>query len=150
MKRLIEILLFRTSDLWLVLRVFTLLGLVRLGLWLISFSKLRGFLVSIPEKFSFFYDCKKIDKLIWAINVSSRYMPGKVKCLARALTAEVLLQCNGYFPELRIGVMKEKEGKLEAHAWVENQGKVIIGKLQNLEQFKPLATQKEQKQNTSA
>ena len=139
MKRLIETIFFRPSDIWLGSKVFVLLGLVRLGLWLVTFSRLRRFLVSIAHRANFFYRCKSIEKLIWAVNVSSRYMPGNVKCLARALTTEVLLDCNGYSSSLRIGVAKEKTGKLEAHAWIESQGRVLIGGLRDLKRYKTLS-----------
>jgi hypothetical protein len=61
-----------------------------------------------------------------------------VKCLARALATQHLLAVNGYGAQLRIGVAKESSGKLEAHAWVEYQGNVIIGGLQHLSAFTPL------------
>lgn len=138
MKRLIKLVFFRPRDFWLVFRVFILLGLIRLGLWLLPFSKLRRFLVSIGERYSFCYRCQSVDKLIWAVNASSRYMLGNVKCLARALTTEVLLNCNDRSPNLKIGVAKENKGQLEAHAWVENQGRVLIGGLKDLDRYRVL------------
>ena len=65
-------------------------------------------------------------------------MPGNVKCLARALTTEVLMNRSGYTPELRIGIAQSKTGKLEAHAWIESQGKVLIGQLEDLTRFQIL------------
>ncbi|BAZ43121.1 hypothetical protein NIES4102_01170 [Chondrocystis sp. NIES-4102] len=130
--------MFRQGDILLVSKVFVLLALVRLGLWRVTFSNLRRFLLSIQTKYHFFYRCNSIEKLIWAVNVSSRYMPGNVKCLARALTTEVLLSCNDYAANLKIGVAKENTGKLEAHAWVESQGRVLIGDLTDLDRYRIL------------
>jgi hypothetical protein len=65
-------------------------------------------------------------------------MPGHVKCLARALTTKTLMKQHGYTAELRIGVMRSQAGQLEAHAWIEYQGEVIIGQLHNLVEFTPL------------
>lgn len=138
MKQLIESIFFRPRDVWLIAKVFLLLGLIRLGLWQLAFSNLRRFLEAISRRYSFFYRCQSIEKLIWTVNVSSRYMPGNVKCLARALTTDVLLNCNDYPSSLRIGVAKEKVGKLEAHAWVESQGRVLIGNLRDLERYRIL------------
>jgi hypothetical protein len=73
---------------------------------------------------------------VTAVNRSSKWSPGDVKCLARALTTEVLLTKYGYCPLLKIGVVKESQGKLEAHAWVEEQEKVVIGDLRDLDKFK--------------
>ncbi|NEQ84407.1 MAG: lasso peptide biosynthesis B2 protein, partial [Moorea sp. SIO2I5] len=61
-----------------------------------------------------------------------------VKCLARALTSYTLMVQYGYVPQLRIGVAKGESGQLEAHAWVENQGLVVIGQLPDLTRFKTL------------
>ncbi|NET54236.1 MAG: lasso peptide biosynthesis B2 protein, partial [Merismopedia sp. SIO2A8] len=61
-----------------------------------------------------------------------------VKCLARALTTQVFMSRQGYSPQLRIGVAKGEGGQLEAHAWVESQGQVVIGYLGNLSYFTPL------------
>ncbi len=65
-------------------------------------------------------------------------MPGGAKCLARALTTQVLLNRQGYLPDLRIGVAKATAGQLEAHAWVEYQGRIVIGQLNDLSRYLPL------------
>lgn len=78
-----------------------------------------------------------VGKIIWTVNAASRYMPG-VKCLARALTTQVIMSRHGLSGQLRIGVAKTERGKLEAHAWVEYQGRVAIGNLQDLSRFIPL------------
>jgi hypothetical protein len=70
------------------------------------------------------------------VNISSYYMPAL--CLARALTTKVLMNQQGYTPQLRIGVTKGQAGKLEAHAWVDYQGQVVMGNLPNLSQFNAL------------
>jgi hypothetical protein len=45
---------------------------------------------------------------------------------------------HGFSPQLRIGVAKGETGKLEAHAWIESQGKIVIGYLKDLSRFTPL------------
>ncbi|MDJ0649131.1 MAG: lasso peptide biosynthesis B2 protein [Xenococcaceae cyanobacterium MO_188.B19] len=147
MKQLFKLFFLRPGDIFLVLRTSILLGLVRLGLWLLPFANLQKFLATLsqllsPSKRSGDSENKtinfKVKKIIWAVNVSSKYMPGKVKCLARALTTELLMNLRGYEPELRIGVAKGETGKLQAHAWVESQGKVLIGQLEDLARFQVL------------
>ena len=123
-----------------LLMTFILLATIRLGLWLLPFQTLLQGLeklgrsaspsLSISPPFS-------ISHIVWRVNVSSRYLPG-VKCLARALATQVLLTRYGYSSELQIGVAKSEQGELEAHAWVEYQGKVIIGGLSTLSRFVPL------------
>ena len=149
MKRLFKIISTKPKLIWFVAETFVLLGLIRLGLRLLPFATLQKLLSSNNRKtFSFWRRRdRSIKELIWAINVSSKYMPGGVKCLARALTTEVLMKLNGYAPELRIGVAQGKAGKLEAHAWIESHGKVLIGQLNDLERFRvlPLPTREASK-----
>jgi hypothetical protein len=56
-------------------------------------------------------------------------MPFCSNCLVRAVAAKRLLSFYGYAAELRIGVSKREAGKsaIEAHAWVEKDGKILIG-----------------------
>lgn len=121
---------------------FILLVAIRLGLWLLSFRNLLKLLqkISKPNLILPFQDKSQISasKIVWAVNAASQYMPGRVKCLARALTALVLMNYHGHTPELRIGVAKAEGGHLEAHAWIEYQGRVAIGYLSDLSRFIPL------------
>ena len=43
-----------------------------------------------------------------------------------------LLSWHGVPSNLRIGVLKKSESELEAHAWVETEGRVLIGDLDDL------------------
>ncbi|MDJ0797076.1 MAG: lasso peptide biosynthesis B2 protein [Calothrix sp. MO_167.B12] len=124
----------------LLLNAFVLLALVRLGLWLLPFATLQQIITKIRQANPKQEQVQQIsiEQIIWAVNVSSYYMPGGVKCLARALTTQVLMSRHGYLPELRIGVAKVEGGQLEAHAWVESQGRVVIGNLTDLSRFTPL------------
>jgi hypothetical protein len=51
----------------------------------------------------------------------------RTTCLPRALATRILLGRHGHAAELRIGVDKDHNGGFEAHAWVEAEGKVVIG-----------------------
>jgi hypothetical protein len=59
-----------------------------------------------------------------AVRAAGRTVPWS-NCLSEALTAWVLLSRAGREPTLRIGVTKG-EG-IEAHAWVECDGAIVIG-----------------------
>jgi hypothetical protein len=116
---------------------FLILAGIRIGLLLLNFRYLLKFLHRISQPSSKTVKPVSINKIVWAINVASRYLPG-VKCLARALATEMIMRRYGYNPELRIGVAKNTTGKLEAHAWIEYQGSVIIGNLSDLSRFIPM------------
>lgn len=123
-----------------LIQAYLLLISIRLGLWLLPFQKIMQITTRLSQAplQSFTSQPQKLEQIIWAINASSRYMPGNVKCLARALAGQILLSRNGYAPQLRIGVAKGDRGQLEAHAWVEANGKVVIGNLQDLPRFTTL------------
>lgn len=125
----------------------TLITTIRLGLWLLPFQRLLALL----DKFSQFNCARQVSsrqtssgqvsvrKIVWSVNSVSNYIPGmKCKCLARALSTQVLMKRYGHAPKLQMGIAKTGEGKLEAHAWVEFQGIVIIGNLPDLSRFLPL------------
>lgn len=124
------------GDRYFLIETLILLAGIRLGLWLLRFGTLLKLLnkISQPRQIS---RRISISKIVWAVNAATRYVPG-AKCLARALATQVLMNRYGYSPELRIGVTKNQTGKLEAHAWIEYQGLVIIGNLQDLSRYMPL------------
>ena len=129
------------------LLIFTaiLLNLIRLGLLVLPFRSLQHLLAQIStEQFKIQPTSgDSPSQIVWAVNSISRYLPGEVKCLTRALATQTLMLQQGYSPQLRIGVAKESFGKLEAHAWVEYQGHIIIGGLYDMERFTPLNTTEE-------
>lgn len=51
---------------------------------------------------------------------------GDMPCLSQALAARWLLSRGGYEAELKIGARIE-DGALAAHAWLEHEGRVILG-----------------------
>jgi Transglutaminase-like superfamily len=69
-------------------------------------------------------------------------MPGAKTRLNQALATQMLLARRGYPALLHIGVAKGKEGQFQAHAWVESEGKVVIGGA-GLGCFTPLAVLEE-------
>lgn len=77
------------------------------------------------------------DVLAWAVRSTSRYVPGS-KCLCQAITGQILMSLNGLSTELRIGVQKLDTEPLAAHAWLIQQGKILIGNLPNLADYVPL------------
>jgi hypothetical protein len=107
-----------------LLRAVLLLWACRLGLWLLPFKTLRRLMAKItsPSK----RNPPKIDTIIWAVAVASRYVPAAT-CLTQALAGQVLLNRYDAPALLRIGVAKNEQGAFQAHAWVESQGRILIG-----------------------
>ncbi len=67
------------------------------------------------------------ERISWAVAASGSHLLGRGSCLAKALAAEVMLGRLGYPSQLKLGVAKTASGEFEAHAWLESEGKVLIG-----------------------
>jgi hypothetical protein len=56
----------------------------------------------------------------------SRYLP-HATCLTQALAAQALLFRSGFPAQVEIGVAKDDDRRLSAHAWVVCYGQVVLG-----------------------
>jgi Transglutaminase-like superfamily len=124
-------------DRYLLIKTFLLLNFIRIAFLFLKFPLLQKVLGKIGKSYldKSVRPSISIDKIVWAVEVSTQLSPGGAKCLARALTLHTLMQQQGYDPILQIGVIKNPLESLQAHAWVEYQGEVVIGNLPNLEQY---------------
>lgn len=116
------------GDRAILVKAAVLLILIRIGLRLLNFCTLRRLLAKIARP----RQSQQISvyKIIWAITMVSPHIPG-VKCLARALAAQVMLSQQDYPNQLRIGV-GNRQGQFIAHAWVEHRGRTVIGGIGNM------------------
>jgi len=100
---------------------------LRLGLWLLPFGVFRPLVIrGAARRPGPGLDGKAVDQVAWAVSVVARRIPGAT-CLTQALAARVLLAGMGERSELRIGVLRECGGGIRAHAWLEHDGRVVIG-----------------------
>jgi hypothetical protein len=129
-----------STDRHLLIKAALLLGAIRLGLWILPFRVLWRFLgrhKHRPAEPRETTPSIPMDRLIWGVKVASRYVPAAT-CLAQALATRTLLSRNGYPADLQIGVVKTERGELEAHAWVESNGRIVIGNLPDLARYNAL------------
>ena len=126
MSRIHKFLNLSSSERRLLIKTWILLGVIRLGLELVPFSTLRELLFKLTFLFRGLGKDFSGEYLVWSVAVVSPYVP-KTTCLAQALTAQFLLQRAGHQARLHIGVNYGIGGRLEAHAWVESQGRILIG-----------------------
>ena len=61
------------------------------------------------------------------VNIAANRTPWESKCLVRALAAKILLRKIGYPNELFLGVKKDAQGNLIAHAWLNSYNYNICG-----------------------
>jgi hypothetical protein len=64
-----------------------------------------------------------VAQIVWAVTAVAAHVPGTA-CLAQSLVGRRLLLSAGYPAQIRLGV--RNEGTLEAHAWLEMDGKVLL------------------------
>jgi len=67
------------------------------------------------------------DRIVRAVEQASRRVPFGGNCLVRALTTRTMLARHGHVSRLIVGVAKSTAGDLESHAWLEQDGRVVIG-----------------------
>ncbi|RQG90974.1 lasso peptide biosynthesis B2 protein [Natrarchaeobius chitinivorans] len=107
-------------------------------------------------------------RVAWAVEVTDRTIPGHRTCLMRSLTSEAIHSAYGHDVVHRIGVDPDGPGdehavdtsddgdhttgsagdeididrpgggEFEAHSWIEHDGTVILGDLEDLSRFEPL------------
>jgi hypothetical protein len=67
------------------------------------------------------------DRLLTAIDATGRRLGSYSTCLVRALVAEMLLTGIDRPTRLMIGVRRGTHRRLESHAWIERDGRVLVG-----------------------
>ncbi len=74
-----------------------------------------------------------------AVRAAARRLPGTT-CLAEALAAEAMLRRRGIPSTRHIGVRAPARGRrLDAHAWLESDGTVIVGNTSDLDGYRVLS-----------
>ena len=119
---------------------------VRLGLWLAPVPTLRRYSREAEAANPAAPPAQRPspDEVAWSVDAASRYIPGAT-CLCQALAARAVLNRLGYPTTLRLGVLKATDGRLTAHAWLESQGRVVVGQRGDLAAYTvlpPLAGQR--------
>ena len=119
---------------------FVMLALLRFALFCLPYRKVRKFVAQTPRKRSrgrIHMHAYQV-QWVWAIQLAGRYLLGHKPCLPQALAVQWFLLRQGVATDLNIGVQKDARDGISAHAWIERDGKVIIGGTLSPSQFKPL------------
>ncbi len=109
-------------------RALILVPLIRLGLWILPFRVMQSWVDRLRrlERQPRELDRRSIRQVAWAVEAASRRIPGAT-CLTQGMATQILLGRLGQRAELRLGVARKQNGRLEAHAWVESQGRIVSG-----------------------
>jgi len=102
----------------------------------VPFERWRGALQHAPEqRLRVTPGERQLAQLVWAVNGVGARFPERLNCLPRALAMRWMMQRRRWPNTLELGVARDPEGKFEAHAWLEHDGRVIMGLVPNLERF---------------
>jgi hypothetical protein len=126
-----------------LLRAVVALLVVRMALALLGFDRSRRWLLrrrQAPRPVLPQPPWEEAERQTRMVNLAARRGPIRAACLAQSLAACWLLDRRGFRPELRIGARRASEGGIEAHAWLELNGTVLVDAVQVRDRFAVLAT----------
>jgi hypothetical protein len=119
------------------------LGIVQFAVLTLPFRTLRRMLVDTPRVSTGGRspDVNRATREIaQAVAAVARRWPWQSTCLSDALTAHAMLRRRGHASEVRVGVRLNdaSAARLDSHAWLECNGQVVLGRLENLEDYSTL------------
>jgi Transglutaminase-like superfamily len=75
----------------------------------------------------------------WAVTAAATRFPFWHTCLVKALVTDLMLRRRGMPSSIFVGVRRGQIESIDAHAWVESGGAVVIGALDDLGDFTVLS-----------
>ena len=129
MRRLIKFIRLPWSTQVTLIEVGALLVAIRLGLAMLPYDRLAAIIErhAVPVSNKRRRRLAYAPSVTWAASGLAGMLIGNRPCLTQALVVTLLLKRAGREPDLKIGVSKDRADLLTAHAWVEMDGRVIIG-----------------------
>jgi Transglutaminase-like superfamily len=118
-----------------LLRATALVVAVRLALWIVPFVRLRRMVFALARPRAGQILLYQAEELSCAVRAVSRYVP-RASCLTQALVLHILLRREGRPSKIQVGVNKTA-GRFHAHAWVESDERIVIGK-RGLQGYSPM------------
>ncbi|NGM70333.1 lasso peptide biosynthesis B2 protein [Natronolimnobius sp. AArcel1] len=134
-----------------------LLVLARVGFVLLPFRRFRRTLLALTCTLARVVPgAPSPAHVAWAVDTADRSIPGHRTCLMRSVSAEAIHCLYGHDIIHRIGVapagdnapatgmdadhvgVPDAIGGFEAHSWIEYDGSVLLGHLEDLARFEPL------------
>ena len=103
---------------------------VRMLLWLLPFKRLVWLIERTALRSARVAPVRLREdthvRIAWSVTTAARYVP-RATCLTQAMAAQWLFAWFGHPTLLRIGVVKGNDKSLRDHAWLEREGRVVVG-----------------------
>jgi Transglutaminase-like superfamily len=71
---------------------------------------------------------RRAHRISWAVRAAARRVPGNNRCLVQALAAAALARLSRVPTTLYLGVARNGQGRLEAHAWLRCGSRILTGR----------------------
>jgi hypothetical protein len=127
----------------LIVEATSLLLLIRTGLSIFPFSLVRRILRAIPRS-AHTSSTESVRRVAWAVTSASAQLPVQTTCLIRALAGEAMFNRRRWACDLRFGVQPPLAANLlVAHSWIEYDGVVVLGAVDNLDAYSVLTPESE-------
>lgn len=116
------------GELWLFVAALPVVATVRLALWVLPSPTILRFVrrLALASHAETGHPRVPASLIAWAVEAVSRRVPGAT-CLTQALAAKLLLRCFGQDAQLCLGVARASHGTFRAHAWLERNGRPLLG-----------------------
>jgi hypothetical protein len=121
---------------WALVEAALLLGVARTALRLLPFRTILRLTDGVEPRSG--ADAGRLARRVWAIEIMGNRLFPTNPCLTQAILVQALMRRAGQDTRLRIGVRREGRETLEAHAWVERDGAILIGRKEAEQGYVPL------------
>jgi hypothetical protein len=140
MTRIRKYFALRSEERGLVREAYATFAAMRIASWMMPFGRVRDLATLMADRGKHVYNPRALarERIAWAVMAAGNAFPGGHNCLVRALAGEVMLRRYGYPAELRIGVANPAAEGFKAHAWLESEGRILIGDIE-IDSYVPLS-----------
>ena len=116
------------AERWLLMEAAIVVPSVRVALTILPFRLVHRGIVAATRRVhrSKASESRTPERIARMVAAVAARVP-RATCLTQALAASVLLARHGHPATLRVGVAKNEDGTLRAHAWLESGGRTLLG-----------------------
>ena len=103
------------------MEAFILTGIMRFKILKVPFNKLKKSMGTVNKESSKEIsreDARVVMNIREKVMITSKYTPWESLCLVQAMTVQKMLKKRGLSTTLYLGVNKDKENNMRAHAWI--------------------------------
>jgi len=131
MPRLRSFLSLSAADRWLVVEAALFTALARMAILTLPFRWIAPWLGRHAESTNDTTEASGSPvphRVGWAVKVASLHTPWQSKCLVQAIAARLMLGRRGMAGTIYLGLAKDPDGQMKAHAWLRSGDTIITGR----------------------